>query len=59
MFCQRAFHEMPLQPGTFELVEMAGLFATAANTPISTIMMISDMTGTGAVVAPTSRRESN
>jgi CIC family chloride channel protein len=52
MFCQRMFPEIPVQPGAFALVGMGGFFAAAANTPISTIIMISEMTGNYNLLVP-------
>ncbi len=51
MFCQRLFGDA-VQPGAFALVGMAGFFAAAANTPISTIIMISEMTGNYNLLVP-------
>jgi chloride channel protein, CIC family len=52
MFCQRLFPGIPLHPGAFALVGMAGFFAAAANTPISTIIMVSEMTGNYDLLVP-------
>jgi chloride channel protein, CIC family len=52
MFCQRMFPGLAVQPGAFVLVGMAGFFAAAANTPISTIIMISEMTGNYNLLVP-------
>lgn len=52
MFCQRLFPGIEVQPGAFVLVGMAGFFAAAANTPISTIIMISEMTGNYNLLVP-------
>jgi len=52
MICQRIFTGIPVQPGAFVLVGMAGFFAAAANTPISTIIMISEMTGNYNLLVP-------
>lgn len=43
---------MHLQPGAFAIVGMAGFFAGAANTPISTIIMVSEMTGNYHLLVP-------
>ncbi|MBN1491753.1 MAG: chloride channel protein [Phycisphaerae bacterium] len=51
-FCQILFPGMGLQPGAFALVGMAGFFAAAANTPISTIIMVSEMTGNYNLLVP-------
>ena len=40
-------------PGAFVIVGMAGFFASAANTPISTIIMVSEMTGSYDLLVPT------
>ncbi|MFQ5766877.1 MAG: chloride channel protein, partial [Acidobacteriota bacterium] len=40
------------QPGAFVLVGMAGFFAAAANTPISTVVMVSEMTGNYELLLP-------
>ncbi|MFQ5718434.1 MAG: chloride channel protein [Acidobacteriota bacterium] len=39
-------------PGAFVVVGMAGFFAAAANTPISTLVMVSEMTGTYQLLLP-------
>ncbi|MEL6188313.1 MAG: chloride channel protein, partial [Myxococcota bacterium] len=39
-------------PGAFVLVGMAGFFAAAANTPISTIIMVSEITGNYRLLVP-------
>ncbi len=46
------FPGMNLQPGAFAIVGMAGFFAGAANTPISTIIMVSEMTGNYNLLVP-------
>ena len=38
--------------GAFVIVGMAGFFAGAANTPISTVIMVSEMTGNYALLVP-------
>ena len=52
-----AFHELwpevVTQPEPFALVGMAGFFAGAANAPISTIIMVSEMTGDYSLLLPT------
>ncbi len=40
-------------PVTFTIVGMAGFFAAAANTPISTIIMVSELTGNYELLLPT------
>ncbi len=39
-------------PGAFAVVGMAGFFAAAANTPLSTVIMVSEMTGDYALLVP-------
>ncbi|MBI1311293.1 CBS domain-containing protein [bacterium] len=52
-----AFHEVwpevVTRPEPFALVGMAGFFAGAANAPISTIIMVSEMTGDYSLLLPT------
>ncbi len=48
----KIFPGMNLQPGAFAMVGMAGFFAAAANTPISTIIMVSEMTGNYNLLVP-------
>jgi chloride channel protein, CIC family len=52
-----AFHEfwpeVVARPESFALVGMAGFFAGAANAPISTIIMVSEMTGDYSLLLPT------
>ena len=52
ILCQYLFPAISVQPGAFALVGMAGFFAGAANTPISTIIMISEMTGNYNLLVP-------
>lgn len=40
-------------PGAFAIVGAAGFFATAAHTPVSTILMVSEMTGNYRLLVPT------
>ena len=40
------------QPGAFIIVGMAGFFAGSANTPVSTIIMVSEMTGNYNLLVP-------
>ncbi|MEP7027080.1 MAG: chloride channel protein [Candidatus Eisenbacteria bacterium] len=40
------------QPGAFVAVGMAGFFSAAANTPISTLVMVSEMTGNYELLLP-------
>ncbi len=46
------FPGLDIMPGAFALVGMAGFFAGAANTPISTIIMVSEMTGNYDLLVP-------
>ncbi len=48
----RLFPALHLEPGAFAIVGMAGFFAAAANTPISTIIMVSEMTGNYHLLVP-------
>lgn len=52
LICRQLFPTLPIQPGAFALVGMAGFFAGAANTPISTIIMVSEMTGNYNLLLP-------
>ncbi|QQR89536.1 MAG: chloride channel protein [Myxococcales bacterium] len=45
------WHDAPA--GAFVIVGMAGFFAAAANTPISTIIMVSEMVGSYDLLVPT------
>ena len=40
------------QPGAFVLVGMAGFFSAAANAPLSTIIMVAEMTGNYDLIVP-------
>jgi CIC family chloride channel protein len=53
ILAQQIFPAMEIQPGAFVVVGMAGFFAAAANTPISTIIMVSEMTGNYRLLVPT------
>jgi CIC family chloride channel protein len=44
---------MPSSPATFAIVGMAGFFAAAAKTPFSTVIMVSEMTGSYRLLVPT------
>lgn len=44
--------EVVTQPGAYVAVGMAGFFAAAANTPISTLVMVSEMTGNYQLLLP-------
>ncbi len=46
------FPAMQIEPGAFVIVGMAGFFAAAANTPVSTILMVSEMTGNYNLLVP-------
>ncbi len=48
--CQWVFPNV--HPGMFALVGMAGFFAGAANSPVSTIIMVSEMTGNYRLLVP-------
>ena len=49
---QQWLPEIVLQPSAFALVGMAGFFAGVAKTPISTLIMVSEMTGGYGLLAP-------
>lgn len=40
------------RPGAYVVVGMAGFFSAAANTPISTLVMVSEMTGNYQLLLP-------
>jgi len=52
LFLQPLFPALHIQPGAFVIVGMAGFFAAAAKTPISTIIMVSELTGNYNLLAP-------
>lgn len=52
ILCGQFFPSLHVAPGSFALVGMAGFFAAAANTPISTIIMVSEMTGAYNLLMP-------
>lgn len=52
LLTQQLFPALAVQPGAFMIVGMAGFFAAAANTPISTIIMVSEMTGDYHLLVP-------
>jgi CIC family chloride channel protein len=52
LLAQDIFPGMDIQPGAFVVVGMAGFFGAAANTPISTIIMVSEMTGNYHLLVP-------
>ncbi len=51
-FCVNYFPSISPPEGAFVIVGMAGFFAAAANTPISTIIMVSEMTGNYHLLVP-------
>jgi len=53
LFLQRLWPELVTQPEAFGLVGMAGFFAGAAHAPISTIIMVSELTGNYSLLLPT------
>lgn len=52
VIAEQLFPGMGIHSGSFILVGMAGFFAAAANTPISTIIMVSEMTGNYHLLVP-------
>ena len=52
LLCQHFLPGVVTQPGAFVAVGMAGFFAAAANTPISTLVMVSEMTGNYQLLLP-------
>jgi len=52
VLAQRLMPGVVTQPGAFVAVGMAGFFAAAANTPISTLVMVSEMTGNYELLLP-------
>ncbi|MBI1930539.1 chloride channel protein [Candidatus Poribacteria bacterium] len=46
------FPQIVVSPGAFVLVGMAGFFAGVASTPISTVIMVSELTGNYNLLAP-------
>jgi CIC family chloride channel protein len=52
ILAQRLMPGIVLQPAAFVPVGMAGFFAAAANTPISTLIMVSEMTGNYQLLLP-------
>ena len=49
---QQFMPDVITQPGAFVVVGMAGFFAAAAKTPISTLVMVSEMTGNYQLLLP-------
>lgn len=52
LVCAKLFPGMEIHPGAFAIVGMAGFFAGAANTPVSTIIMVNEMTGNYELLIP-------
>ncbi len=52
LLCQRWFEGLIGDTGSFVLVGMAGFFAAAGKAPISTIVMVSEMTGNYRMLVP-------
>ena len=50
---QRVMPSVVLNPSSFTIVGMAGFFAAAANAPLSTIIMVSELTGNYQLLLPT------
>ncbi len=53
LFFQQLWPDLITQPEAFGLVGMAGFFAGAAHAPISTIIMVSEITGNYSLLLPT------
>ncbi|WP_339732633.1 chloride channel protein [uncultured Gimesia sp.] len=53
LILQQLWPELVTQPEAFGLVGMAGFFAGAAHAPISTIIMVSEITGNYSLLLPT------
>jgi CIC family chloride channel protein len=52
LVAQRLMPDIVAQPGAFVVVGMAGFFSAAAKTPISTLVMVSEMTGNYHLLLP-------
>ena len=52
-FFQKIMPTIVTNPVSFTIVGMAGFFAAAANTPLSTIIMVSELTGNYQLLLPT------
>jgi CIC family chloride channel protein len=52
LLAQQWMPDVVTQPGAFVPVGMAGFFSAAANTPISTLVMVSEMTGNYELLLP-------
>ena len=53
LFFHQIWPQVVTEPGAYGLVGMAGFFAGAAHAPISTIIMVSEMTGDYTLLLPT------
>lgn len=49
---QFLFPGIDIHPSTFAIVGMAGFFSAAANTPLSTVIMVSELTGNYELLMP-------
>lgn len=49
---ERLFPNIGIHPGAFVIVGMGGFFAAAANCPISTILLVSEVTGNYRLLVP-------
>lgn len=52
LFIDQLFPGLIGAPGAFAMVGMAGFFAAAARTPVSTVIMVSEMTGNYELLVP-------
>ncbi len=52
LFLQKLWPGLVPDPGAYVIVGMAGFFASAASTPFSTIIMVSEMTGNYELLLP-------
>lgn len=52
LLAQQLMPGVVTQPGAYVVVGMAGFFSAAANTPISTLVMVSEMTGNYQLLLP-------
>lgn len=52
LVAQQLWPGVVTQPGAFVPLGMAGFFSAAANTPISTLVMVSEMTGNYSLILP-------
>ena len=53
IFLHRLWPAMAPHPNAFVVIGMAGFFAAAAKTPFSTIVMVSELTGSYSLLLPT------